>query len=140
MLNERRSRAQGTIVSEMLLLMIGILIAGLVLMWSLSFISAGQTSFSGGVFVSNAKLVEQISIDNVNFGTSTIYVRNYGDDSVKIVAVYVDGEEKTVTPKTISARDSQPVVTTESLPIEGTHSIRVATERGTYYEEMFKAP
>lgn len=142
LLNKRRSRAQGTIISELLILMIGVLIAGLVLIWALSFVSTGQTGFSEGVFFSNAKLAEQISIDNVDFGANTIYVRNYGDSPVKIVAVYVDGNETTLVSGsiTISARDSQPIVTSESLPEEGTYSIRVATERGTQYEAMFTAP
>lgn len=140
MYKEKRTRAQGTIVSEMLVLMIGILIASLVLLWSLTSLSTSQASYSEGVAVSNAKLVEQISIDNVNFGADTIYVRNYGDNTVRIVTVYVNGEEMTITPTTISSRDSQPIVTTESLPQTGTHSIRVATERGTTYEEIFQAP
>ena len=142
LLNERRSRAQATIISELLILMIGVLIASLVLFWSLSFVSTGQAGFSGGVSVSNERLAEQISIDNVNFDADTIYVRNYGDSPVKIVAVYVDENKTAMVSESIiiSARDSQPIVTAVSLPEEGTHIFRVATERGTQYEGMFKTP
>lgn len=122
----------------MMILMIGVVISSFLLFWSLSLTSGSGEGFDTGIFANNAKLEEQISIDNINFDTKTIYVRNYGDNPVKIRAIYIDGAKEDID-ETITARNAV-AINIANLPINRTITVRVATERGTQFEEMFKAP
>ncbi|MFC1753986.1 hypothetical protein ACFL96_11450 [Thermoproteota archaeon] len=115
----------------------GVIISSVIMMWGLSLISGTGEGFSGGIFSNNARIEEHISIDNVNFKSKTIYVRNYGDIPIKIRAIYVD-EVIEEFDETITARNSKGINVT--LPFDMDIIVRLATERGTQYEEIFNAP
>lgn len=140
--NQRK--AEGTVISELLILLIGVVITSFILFWGLSLISGSSEGFIGGIFANNARIEENISIDNINFENKIIYVRNYGDNPVKISATYInDIVEEIEIPITVSARNSEEIIVEnngESFTSDSTYIIKIATERGTVYEEMFVAP
>lgn len=134
-----KHKAEGTIISELLILLIGIIIASFIMLWGLSLISGTGEGFIGGLFSNNAQLEEHISIDTVDFKSKTIYIRNYGDIPIKIRSIYIDDEKKDFE-ETISARNSKGINVTHVFYPGITYTVRLATERGTQFEEMFRAP
>ncbi len=140
--NQRK--AEGTIISEMLVLLIGIIITSFILLWGLSLISGSGEGFIGGIFANNARIEENISIDNINFENKIIYVRNYGDKPLKISAIYINDIVKEFKiPITVSARNSKEINVEnngDDFTSDSTYIIKIATERGTLYEEMYVAP
>ena len=142
--NQRK--AEGTVISELLILLIGVVITSFILFWGLSLISGSGEGFIGGIFANNARIEENISIDNININFEenniNIYVRNYGDKPVKISAIYINYNEpeEVEPPITVTARDSTEIEGEYNGECATTCIIKIATERGTVYEEMFVAP
>jgi len=119
------------------------MIGAIVLLWALSLTSSSQSGYEYGVLQSNAKLAEQFSIDDVYFNSTgmVVYVRNYGDIPLKMVAAYIDGNSENISSVVIAAKGLEVVSIEGFVGVSGeTYRIRVVSERGNYYEGSFKAP
>lgn len=137
---------QGVVIGNLIILASSVVMATVVLFWIMSFTGSAETTYSTAIFQSNAQVSEQVSVDDVYFDSGppksiTVYVRNFGDDPLKVVQVYVDGIAYTTTETTIVARTYGGVAVQYTGWTSGeTYVISVATERGNQYEKSFRAP
>jgi len=134
---------QGVVISDLVLIAAGVMLGAAILLWSLSLTASEQSGYDVGVLQSGSKIAEQFSIDDVYFNSTgmVVYVRNYGDVPVKMVAVYVDGESKSAETVSIAAGGVEAITVDGFVGVSGeTYRVRVTSERGNYYEGSFKAP
>jgi hypothetical protein len=142
----RGRRAVGEVVSTLVVLVGAVMMAAVVLSWGLSLLGTTETSYSSALFQSNAQASEQVSIDDVRFVTGPpkslqIYVRNFGDQPLSVVQVYIDAAAYTTTETTVVARTYGTIAVAYPDWSSGqTYVVRVATERGNIYERSFTAP
>ncbi|MBI2184361.1 MAG: hypothetical protein HYU39_05315 [Thaumarchaeota archaeon] len=139
-----------TVIGNLLVLMGSVVMASIVMFWSLSFQGGSQASYSTSIFQSNAQASEQLSIDDAFYNSSgtktiTVYVRNFGDIPLTVAQIYVDAQNYTlITPSSqriIVSRASANIRLQYSSWTSGeTHMIRVATHRGNIYEKSFLVP
>ncbi len=139
-----KRRGTSAVIGNLLILMASVMMATVVLYWAQSFQGSAQSSYSSAIFQSNAQASEGISIDDVNFNDNsslTVYVRNFADIPIRVAEIYIDGDASGVNPTTVVARSVEPVlVPVSGWTSESTYIIRVATERGNFYERSFRAP
>ncbi len=124
--------------------------ATIMLFWAQSFTSASGTGFSSNIDEDNARASEQFNIDEVKIGSETtkVYIRNFGDNPVRIVAIYLQnttsGEDLSIdselNPAQIVLARSVSMVSVqfESSAMSGQMvTIQVASDRGNTYRKSF---
>ena len=121
----RNKRAINPIIATLLLTVIVVVLA--VTAWG--FYSGYFATLMGG-------LQENISIDTASLdsatGTGTVYVRNKGDVSVNLSAIYVDGTQGWSGSQTISAGSSASFTVSGLTLVSGTsYNIKAVTDKGT---------
>jgi len=142
----RYRRGDAAVIGNLIMIAASVLMASIVMFWTFSFQQSAGSSFSQAIFQSAGQASEQFSIDDVNFVTGTpktmrVYVRNFGDEPIKVVQVYVDSVNYTTTQTVVVARTYAAVTVQYSGWASGeTHVIRVATERGGTFERSFRVP
>lgn len=121
-----------------------VLLSSIIYFWASSVL--GQTTATAGtaLFQSNARIGEQIRIDDIYFtGTTiTVYVRNFGDRPFKVVNAYVDDVAQTTNPNplTIAAREPKSLSFTYTWSSGTTYRVKVATDNSNTFEKSFLAP
>ena len=92
----RNKKGMSMILSALLLVVIVVVMGSMVYAWS--------TGLMGGFMKEPASTGEALALDNANIvanSTATLYLRNIGDTSVQIDAIYIsgtDGQSGTGTP------------------------------------------
>ncbi len=164
-----------TIIATLIMLAAATLFTSIVLYWGLAFQGQSLQNYGNAIFRSNNAAAEQVSIDTVlftKFGsptnayTATIYVRNFGDNPIKIAGVHITnlqsgsipiGYDCELTPHlTIVARFMSSIALTTNVtcsPALGipfstfssswnsaTIQIKVSTEAGTSYQNNYAVP
>jgi archaellum component FlaG (FlaF/FlaG flagellin family) len=140
----RRNKAQGEVVANLVMLVAAVVLSSTIYFWASSLLGQTTTLAGTSIFENNAKISEQIRIDDVYFtGTTiTVYVRNFGDIPFRVINAFVDDAAQTISPNplTVVAREPKSLSFTYSWSSGTTYRIRVATDRGNNFEKSYVAP
>jgi len=133
------------IISVVLVTVMTLSLAVPVLMWSTNLISGYQSSY-GNIFSRNIdKLQESFIVEDVWFvaqNNITVYVKNVGEVTIKVVNVYVDNTPRTTSPTTkiININGHDKLCVTDKSWISGeTYVITIVTERGNSLSSYWEA-
>lgn len=147
---KRRVRAEGSLVSVMVLIGTSVLMGTIVLFWGQGLIGQSRSDFGSNILRSNMQASEGFNIDNVFFGTGTVrlYVRNFSDVPVRIKAVYIldtqtgtllnSNPELSSTLVVLPRATSSVSVSLDTSAYTGkTLTIRITSDLGNGYQENF---
>lgn len=150
------SRRGDSIIGPLILIASSVAMTSIILSWSQGFTGQSGSAFSQNLFRSNQQASEQINIDDVKFGATTVvYARNFGDVIIRIAAVYVhdaetgvllnSGNTELATPSTVLTRSTKSITISfnSQSGCSGSCSgkmlnVRVASDHGASFEATFR--
>jgi FlaG/FlaF family flagellin (archaellin) len=140
----RCSRGISNIIGEVLVLAIVIgLMTGVIVFYN-GLVNPIQQDYKSTAQQAEDSLRERFLIEDVQFFTNAsvkITIFNFGDISISIATVYINGTMLSPFPasKLIGLNQSGPVVVNYSSTPGGTYEVKVVTGRGTVSESAFSA-
>lgn len=140
-----RHMAKGVseIVSQILMILLVMSIGTVILTYSMGYFSGLSGANDLMTKMNGDTLKERFIIVNVNNSGSNelwVSVYNYGEQNIRIDALYVMGESRSITKTVILPGDFETIYggTLGQLPLgESTFTVRVVSSLGNYYENIY---
>jgi FlaG/FlaF family flagellin (archaellin) len=140
----RCRRGISNIIGEVLVLAIVVgLMTGVIVFYN-GLVNPIQQDYKSTAQQAEDSLKERFLIEDVEFFTNAsvkITIFNFGDISISIATVYIDGTMLSPSPSSnlIGVNQSVPIVVNYSSTPGGTYEVKVVTGRGTASESAFSA-